>query len=95
MYKEFIELMDKRKDWDQDELEQIIYRCFEDMNYHTFNFMFIAYCFGTREEIKKTSDIMIEHEKAGHALPENKTWLSEHLNIYVNQLFFKEKNNVR
>ena len=91
IYEEFIKLMDKRKDWNQDELERIIYRCFEDMNYHTFNFMFVAYCFGNLEETKKAANIMLEHKKAGEALPVNMAWQRENLNKYIDQLFKGEK----
>lgn len=92
MSKEFIELMDKREDRDQDELEKIAYRCIEDMNYHTFNYLFIAYLYGTFEEIVKAANIMLEHVKAGEALPVNMAWQRKHLSEYVNELFKEEVN---
>jgi len=74
MYKVFRELMDKRQDWDQEQLERIIIDCLDDMNFHTFNYLLIAYLFGTYEEIEKAAEIMLEHERAGKALPHNMEW---------------------
>mgnify|MGYP003139661795 FL=1 len=92
MYKEFMELMDKREDWDQEELLKIVYTCLEDMNYHTLNYVFIAGAYGTYEEIEQAAKIMLEHRKAGHALPENMALQREHLGKYVDQLFKEEVN---
>ena len=93
IYKEFMELMDKWEDWDQEQLLKIVYTCLEDMNYHTLNYLFIADAYGTYEEIKKAAEIMLEHEKAGHALPNNMEWQREHLGKYVDQLFKEEIYN--
>ena len=87
-----MELMDKREGWDQDQLEQIIYTCLEDMNYHTLNYVFIAYLYGTDQEVQKAVQIMLEHRKAGHALPENMAWQREHLGKYVDELFKEAVN---
>ena len=92
MYKEFIELMN-RSDWDEQGLQQIIYYCLEDLNFHTLNYVFIACSYGTYEEIKKAAEIMLEHEKAGHALPHNMEWQSKNLGKYVDQLFKEEIYN--
>ena len=35
---------------------------------------------------------MLEHEKAGHALPHNMEWQSKNLGKYVDQLFKEEVN---
>ena len=55
MYEEFMKLRKWRKDWDQDELVKIINACLEDMNYYTFKYLFIAYLYGTYEEVEKAS----------------------------------------
>jgi hypothetical protein len=103
IYNEFIELMDnwtdydvdtgdRWEDWDQEQLEQIIYTCLEDINFHTFNHLFVAYLYGTYEEIEQAAKIMLEHRKAGHALPNNMEWQSKNLGKYVDQLFKEEVN---
>jgi len=96
-YEQFIEILrqefnDRSNKWDQTSLEQIVYRCLEDINFHTFNNLFIAYLYGTYEEIEQAAKIMLEHEKAGKALPHNMEWQREHLGKYVDQLFKEEVN---
>jgi len=103
IYKQFMELMDKREEWDPDEfmnlLDQIIYCFLEEQNYHSFNWLFIAYLHGTYEEIEKAAKIMLEHEKAGHSLPQNIKWRKEHLGKYLDDFLmngyelFKEAAN--
>jgi hypothetical protein len=91
LFEEIWDIMIKKDDWDDNHTEEIIYTCLEDINFHTFNYLFVAYLYGTYEEIKKATEIMLEHEKIGHALPENLDWLQNNLGEYAYQLWHERK----
>jgi len=91
MYKEFMELMDKREDWDQEQLLAIVYLCLEDINWHPENKLLLAIQYGTKLDKELAAKLCLGQDRSDLE-PDSMDTFNNNIHKYCNQLF-KEVDN--
>jgi hypothetical protein len=88
---QFRTLMKNRKDWNQEELLQIVYLCLEDINWHSENKLLLALQYGTKWDQETAAKLCLGQDRSDLE-PNYMNTLNNNIGKYYDELFKEAAN---